>query len=102
MYLSLVKRSIRYSLSNCINLSLICITDKLFTHGFKALSNNVKYQALSQYFFLFGQINISVCLFDCILSPPSLVLQDVVRLYIVSRYGEHIESIAQSYKIIMT
>ena len=93
-YLSFVKRCIRYSLSNCINLSLICITDNLFTHSFKALSNYVRYHALSQYVFLFGQIDIPVCLFVYIHSPPSLMLQDVVCLDIVSRYVTYTESIA--------
>ena len=47
---SFAKRCIRYSLPNLINQSPTCITDKLFTHSLKGLSNyaNIpaKYQSV--------------------------------------------------------
>ena len=54
-----------------------------FTHSLKGLANYAKYHALSEYFFLFGQINIYDCLSDCKPFPPSLMLQYVVCLDIV-------------------
>ena len=73
MYLSFAKYYIRYSLLNCLNKSCLCITDKLFTHSLKGMSNYAKY-ALIQYCFLLGQIDIYVYLSDCIPFPYLLIL----------------------------
>ena len=47
--LSFAKRCIKHSLPNLIDQSPSCITDKLFTHSLKGLSNYAKHHALTKY-----------------------------------------------------
>ena len=55
------KRCIRYSLPNFINQSPSCITDKLFTHSLKGLSNYAKHHALTKYSNECNVLNCYIC-----------------------------------------
>ena len=58
---SFAKRCIRYSLPNLINQSPSCITDKLFTHSLKGLSNYAKHHALTKYSNECNVLNCYIC-----------------------------------------
>ena len=58
---SFAKRCIRYSLPNLINQSPSCITDKLFTHSLKGLSNYAKHHALTKYSNECNILNCYIC-----------------------------------------